>query len=152
MQVVYSYLIESMQLRSLNGPTCHLVSHLLLWLTRNQSSVLIPTHHMPIHLIIEALQGLFNISPSRDPILLMLCNMCVYSCMTRGKNTCTLSSALCATFRVLLIMACIPIHLSHLLFSLIQMLIGVGVWIPDALHWVIVCFLVHQTASYVVTI
>ena len=35
-----------MQQRSLNRSTCHLVSHLLLRLTQNQSSMLIPAHHM----------------------------------------------------------------------------------------------------------
>jgi len=34
-------------------------------------------------------------------------------------------------------------HGLHLcsLFSLIQMMIGVGVWIPDALHQITMCFL-----------
>ena len=118
MQVVYSYLSRSMQQRSLNGLTCYLVSHFLLWLTHNQSSKLIPAHHMLIHLIIEVLLELFNISPLQDPILFMLCNMCVYSCMTQVKNTCTLSSTLSATFKVLLITTCISVHLPDPLFSL----------------------------------
>ena len=48
----------------------------------------------------RSLSGALNTLRSQDPILYMQYNIYVYSCMTRGMNTCTHLSAFCATYRV----------------------------------------------------